>query len=124
MDNITPPAPKTVSVDVATIFEEMTNRMFPFLVRQLTGDPFGEIRKTRSLTMADIDSAPARRARVRYWVAPSYVRRLVAHQLYPHLFEHPGPFETPERLALIEKIYTERYGPRRDGGFAARMAGR
>ncbi len=112
----------SISPEVAAIIEAVAEQSMPFLARQIAGDPAGEITKTRRLTQADLDSVPVRRARVRYWLAGGYVRLLVAHQLYPDRFEHPGPFDTPERLAEIEETYARFYGPRPQT-FAARMAG-
>lgn len=112
----------SISRDVAEIIAAVTELSMPFLGRQIAGDPAGEICKTRRLTQADLDSEPVRRARVRYWLAGGYVRLLVAHQLYPGRFEHPGPFGTPERLAEIDATYARFYGPRPQT-FAARMAG-
>ena len=115
--------PDPIPADVAAIIHEVADRVIPFRARQIAGDPVGEIRKTRSLTRDDLDSVPVRRARVRYWVALGYVRLLVAHELYPDRFAHPGPFDTPARLARVEEIYAEHYGKPRHRGFAARMAG-
>lgn len=52
----------------------------------------------------------------------TYIRLLIAHQLYPSRFAHPGPFDTPQRLARVEEVYAHHYG-RSQHGFAARMAG-
>lgn len=127
MNDTPPPAPtsppQVVSADVAAIINAVADLAMPFLARQIAGDPAGEIRTTRRLTQADLDSAPVRRARVRYWVAQDYVRLLIAHQFYPDRFPHPGPFDTPQRLARVEEIYAQHYGTRHHG-FAARMAGR
>ncbi|MGW4528858.1 hypothetical protein [Amycolatopsis sp. NPDC004378] len=108
--------------DVAEIIKSVADRAIPFLARQIAGDPAGDIRKVRRLTQADLDSEPVRRARCRYWVAQGYVQLLIAHQLYPQRFAHPGPFDTPERLARVEETYARHYAPR-PLTFAARMAG-
>lgn len=108
--------------EVAEIINSVADRTIPFLASQIAGDPAGQIQAVRRLTQADLDSAPVRRARCRYWVAQDYVRLLIAHQLYPRRFAHPGPFDTAERLAKVEDTYVHLYGPR-PLTFAARMAG-
>lgn len=102
--------------DVAAIIDAVSDLAIPFLGRQIADHPPAEIR-TRPMTQADLDSDPVRRARTRYWVAQGYVRLLIAHQLYPARFAHPGPFDTKERLAEVEAIYARHHG------FGARMAG-
>jgi hypothetical protein len=107
--------------DIAAIIDGVTARAAPFLARRIADDPAEEIRGTRRLTDADLNSEPVRRARCRYWIAQGYVRLLIAHQLYPERFAHPGPFDTPERLAEVEDTYARHYAPR-PLTFAARMA--
>lgn len=114
--------PESIPTDVTVIIDQVASRVIPFRARQIAGDPVGDIRKTRRLTQSDLDSVPVRRARVRYWVAEGYVRLLVAHELYPDRFAHPGPFDTPARLATVERIYAEHFDRPRHG-FSARMAG-
>lgn len=110
-----------IDPDVAAIIDAVADRAIPFLARRIAGDPAGEIRKTRRLIQADLDSEPVRRAGCRYWVAQRYVRLRIAHQLYPQRFAHPGPFDTPERLVQVEDTYARHYA-RGPLTFAARMA--
>jgi hypothetical protein len=114
--------PAGIPAEIAEIIIQVADRVGRFRARQIAGDPEGEIRKTRRVTAEDWKSPAVRRARVRYWVALPYVRLLVAHELYPDRFAHPGPFDTPARLAKVDRIYAEHFDRPRHG-FSARMAG-
>ncbi len=50
-----------IDSDVAAITDAVADLAIPFLARRIAGDPAGEIRKTRRLTQADLDSEPVRR---------------------------------------------------------------